>query len=116
MAESEVALLAQEWEYHLRAKNLSPATITSYLDAVTLLDEHLVGEGITEPADIDRRSIEKFVIRQGELVSPGTVLTRFRSIRVFFKWLVDSEELEKSPRRVCGRRASSRVPSAALAR
>jgi site-specific recombinase XerD len=97
MSESELALLADEWEFHLRAKNLSPATVRSYREAVRLLDEHLVASDITNIADIDRRAIEKFLIAQGERVSAGSVLTRFRSLRVFFNWLVESEEIDASP-------------------
>ncbi len=95
---SELALLVEEWEYHLRAKNLSPATVESYLEAAALLDDFLVGMGITDIADIDQRAIEKFLIAQSERLSPGTVLTRFRSLRVLFNWIVsDAEELERSP-------------------
>jgi site-specific recombinase XerD len=95
---SDIALLAQEWEFHLRAKNLSPATIESYTEAVGLLDAFLVGNGVTDLASVERRDIEKFIIWQSERVSPGSVLTRFRSLRVFFNWLTDdAEELERSP-------------------
>jgi site-specific recombinase XerD len=97
MAESELALLVQEWVFSLKAKHLSPATIRSYTDAVRLLDEHLVASGVTEVADIDRQHIEKFLIAQSEQVSSGSVLTRFRSIRVFFNWLVEAEEIAVSP-------------------
>jgi site-specific recombinase XerD len=97
MAESELALLVEEWEYHLRAKNLSRATIDSYLEAAGQLDTFLIGIGITDLAGIDQRAIEKFLIAQSERVSPGSVLTRFRSLRVLFNWLVDQEELERSP-------------------
>jgi len=98
MAESDIALLAQEWEFHLRAKNLSPATIESYMEAVTLLDGFLLSTGVSEVAEIDQRAIEKFLIWQSERVSPGSVLTRFRALRVFFNWLTeDAEELERSP-------------------
>lgn len=97
MAESELSLLVQEWEFHLRAKNLSQATIDSYLDAAARLDTTLVEMGVTDLAGIDQRCIEKFIIGQAERLSPGTVLTRFRSLRVLFNWLVDSEELELSP-------------------
>jgi site-specific recombinase XerD len=97
MSESELALFAEEWEFHLRAKNLSPATIKSYLEAARRLDEFLVEMDVTELHAIDQRCIEKFIISQSEHLSPGTVLTRFRGLRVLFNWLVDSEELDKSP-------------------
>jgi integrase/recombinase XerC len=97
VSESELALLVQEWVFSLKAKHLSPSTIRSYTDSVRLLDEHLVASGVTEVAGIDRQHIEKFLIGQSERVSSGTVLTRFRAIRVFFNWLIDSEEIAVSP-------------------
>lgn len=97
MAESELELLVQEWVFSLQAKHLSPATIRSYTDAVRLLDGHLVASGVTTVADVDRQHIEKFLIGQVERVSSGSVLTRFRSIRVFFNWLVAAEEIAVSP-------------------
>ncbi len=97
VAESELAMLVQEWEYHLRAKNLSPATIDSYREAAALLDAFLVSIDVTDLEGIDQRVIEKFIISQAERVSSGTVLTRFRSLRVLFNWLVDQEEIERSP-------------------
>ncbi len=97
MAESELDLLAQEWQYHLRAKNLSSATIRSYREAVRLLDESLAASGVTEIADVGQRDIEKFIIAQGEKVAAGSVLTRFRSLRVFFNWALEQEIIDKSP-------------------
>jgi site-specific recombinase XerD len=95
--ESELSIIAVEWSYSLRAKNLYPATIRSYLEAARLLDEHLTANGVTELADIRPRDIEKFLIAQSEKVSSGTVLTRFRSLRVLFNWLVEQDEIEHSP-------------------
>jgi site-specific recombinase XerD len=92
--ESALGLAAQEWNFSLLAKNLSPATIRSYLEAVRLLDEQL---GPTEIEDISQRDLEKFVIAQRELHSTGTVLTRFRSLRVFFNWAVAESLIETSP-------------------
>jgi site-specific recombinase XerD len=97
MADSELALLSQEWVFSLKAKHLSPATIRSYTEAVRMLDEHLVASGVTEVAGIDRQHIEKFFISQSERVSSGSVLTRFRSLRVFFNWLLDTDEIAVSP-------------------
>jgi site-specific recombinase XerD len=98
MAESELALLIIDWQISLEARDLSPATIESYTEAATLLDRSLVDNGITDLRDIDRRAIENFIIDQRKKVSPASVLTRFRSIRVLFNWLTnDLEEFEVSP-------------------
>jgi site-specific recombinase XerD len=92
--ESSLANAAQEWTFSLRAKNLSPATIRSYNEAVRLLDEQLDAPEIEA---ITRRDLEKFVIAQGELHSAGTALTRFRSLRVFFNWALEEELIDVSP-------------------
>jgi site-specific recombinase XerD len=92
--ESGLAIIAIEWSYNLRAKNLSPATIRSYLEAVRLLDEQL---GSVDVADVAQRDIEKFVIAPTEKHSTGTVLTRYRALRVFFNWAADEQIVDASP-------------------
>ncbi len=112
VSDSDLGLLVAEWEYHLRARNLSPATIKSYLEAAHLLDDFLVAQGVTDLDAIERRHIEKFLIQQSERLAPGTVLTRFRSLRVLFNWLVDSEEIDRSPMaRMKEPRGEQRPPS-----
>jgi site-specific recombinase XerD len=98
MAESELTLLILDWQISLEARGLSPATIESYTEAATLFDAFLVDRGVTELAEIDRRAVEDFIIDQRKKVSPGSVLTRFRSLRVLFNWLTDDlEEFDRSP-------------------
>jgi hypothetical protein len=41
IAQSALAFTAQEWQYHLRTKNLSPATIRSHFEAERQLDEQI---------------------------------------------------------------------------
>jgi site-specific recombinase XerD len=95
---SDLALLADEWTFNLRARSLSVHTVTSYRTAVQQLDAFLADNGApASVADIDRRDIEKYVIHDGEDHAPGTVLTRFRALRVFFRWLVDEGEIDRSP-------------------
>jgi integrase/recombinase XerC len=47
--------------------------------------------------DVCQRDIEKSVIAQPEEHSVGTVLTRFRSLRVCFNWARDEQIIDASP-------------------
>ena len=60
MSRSELTFLAEQWEFHLRARNLSRQTITSYLEATRLLDASLTAARVDEIADVTQRDIEKF--------------------------------------------------------
>jgi site-specific recombinase XerD len=93
--EAELPRFAQ----HLRAERRSPATIRSYLESARLLGEYLAAKGMptTLPA-IRREHIEAFL---ADLAAagrrPATVALRYRSLRVFFGWLVDEDAIERSP-------------------
>ena len=98
VAASELSLLILDWQISLEARGLSQATIDSYTDAATLFDAFLIDRGVSDLADINGRCIEDFIIEQRMQVSPGSVLTRFRSLRVLFNWLTDDlEEFDVSP-------------------
>jgi site-specific recombinase XerD len=71
--------------------------VRSYLDSANLLVDHLDLSGVTSASSASRLDIEKWLIGMGDVVSPGTVLTRFRAVRVFWNWLVEAEEIERSP-------------------
>ena len=98
MAESELALLVEEWEYHLRAKNLSPRDdrLVPRSGGPTrhLPDRHRYHRSRRYRSACDREVPDRACRNE---FSPGTVLTRFRALRVLFNWLVDQEELERSP-------------------
>lgn len=78
----------------LRARNRSPRTIQSYLEAANLLVAH-VGD-----ADLDsltRSDIESFIEDQLRRHSPSTAAVRFRSVQQLFKWMVAEEVITASP-------------------
>jgi integrase/recombinase XerC len=60
-------------------------------------DAFLADIGITNLDQIKRRDIEKWIVSQADQVSMGTVLTRFRSVRVLFNWCAEQNEIEISP-------------------
>lgn len=91
---AEVAL----WIRHLRAANLSPATITSYSQSVARLVEYLEGRGMPrDVAGIRREHVEAFLEDLLERQSPATASNRYSGLVTFFRWLVDEGELRESP-------------------
>jgi site-specific recombinase XerD len=99
--ESEAPLrgFVRSWIRSLRARNRSERTITSYVEAVTMLDRFLREKGMPRTAEgIRREHIEDFLAHHAETRSPATALTRYHALRAFFRWLVeDAEELQRSP-------------------
>lgn len=90
--------LAREWQRSLEADNKSVNTIRIYLHAVRQLGDWASeqGEGI-DPDTIDRTSIRNFMTHLLGHGSPGNAHTNYRSLRTFFGWLLDEEEIDRSP-------------------
>ena len=84
---------------HLRAGNKSPRTIETYLDAVDLFGRFLVERGMPSAVEAIRREhIEAWLVDLAERgKAPATVSNRYRSLHSFFAWLVDEDELARSP-------------------
>ncbi len=92
------------WARHLRASNLSPNTVRTYLDSVGRLAAFLDDRGM--PADlaaIRREHVESFIEHLLERWRPATAANRFVALKVFFAWA--AEELRGTP----GHRAGARL-------
>jgi site-specific recombinase XerD len=87
-------LLLRSFARSLRARNRSPKTITSYLEAVRLLSEHAQGRDLTS---LRRSDIETFIAAQLDHHRPTTAAVRFRSIQQFYRWALDEELVQASP-------------------
>jgi hypothetical protein len=48
-------------------------------------------------ADVRRRNVEAYIAHLLDRFKPGTAVTRYQDLRVFFGWLVDEEEIPASP-------------------
>jgi site-specific recombinase XerD len=83
---------------HLAARNLSPKTERTYIDAAALFDAFLAREGlpVALPA-IRREHVEAFIADQLDHYRPTTAHNRYRSLQAFFKWAVEEEMIETSP-------------------
>lgn len=98
---------ARRWRRSLSAKNLTDTTIDSYLASVTRLalwSTEIADRAIADPADMTKPDLEDFyawaltrTTRTGRKAKPGAVAKDFRCLRVFFRWLVSTDELDESP-------------------
>lgn len=107
----DIAPLAASWARSLRARNLSQNTQRIYARAANQLREFLLQYEPSEPDarpapsalegkhGIHREHIEAYVAHLIEETSPGNAHQHFRSLKTFFNWLVDEEEMDRSPMR-----------------
>ncbi|MBD2894786.1 Tyrosine recombinase XerC [Actinomadura sp. RB99] len=83
----------------LRAAQKAPRTIEIYGQAVRFFSEWLASKGT--PATVDALTKENladwFAHLADEGQSENTILTRYRSMRRFVRWLIAEEEIEGNP-------------------
>ncbi len=91
--------LRGSWERALRARNRAPRTIASYLDALDKLADFVEASGMPAAVTaIKREHIEAFLVALVERgLKASSVAVAYRSIRPFFRWLVDEDEIARSP-------------------
>ena len=94
----ELSALLPSWTLSLRATRRSPKTIKNYLDAGEQLLAFLQARAMpTTVRSIRREHVESFLVDLGERRSPSTVATRYRGLQQLFKWLLEEEEIDRSP-------------------
>jgi len=89
--------LARSFERHLRAERKSPRTIETYLEAVQLLSTFLRQRDGRPLTEVRREDVEAFLVSLHERCTPATVANRYRSLRRFYGWLEEEEEIPVSP-------------------
>ncbi|CAN5288109.1 tyrosine recombinase XerC [soil metagenome] len=90
--------LAPSFARSLRAQNRSPKTVTTYGEAVNGLAAFLESAGMpTEVSKIRREHVEAYTEHLLGRWKPTTAANRYKSLRVFFRWLVDEGEIPESP-------------------
>jgi site-specific recombinase XerD len=98
LAADDLRGLLPDWRTHLRARNIAPATIKSYLTVGSNLVTYLVGKGMpTSASGVHREHLEAFLADLSERVSPATVARHYRSLQQLFRWLVEDGEIPSSP-------------------
>jgi site-specific recombinase XerD len=89
---------AASFHRHIRAENLSPQTVTTYMQSVSRLSEYLEAAGMpTDVANIRREHLESFLEDLLRRFTPATARNRYSGLRAFFKWLADEGEIRESP-------------------
>jgi len=89
--------LARSFERHLRAENKAERTIHTYLEALGQLAAHLQAAERDGLASARTEDIEEFLGALLVRCKPGTAANRYRSLRVFYRWLEDEGEIPASP-------------------
>ncbi len=99
LAPGDLRALLASWQRSLRARRLSPKTISSYLDSAHQLADFLVATGMpTDVAAIRREHVETFLVHLEDTGrGPETVATRYRCLAQVFKWLLEEGEIDRSP-------------------
>ena len=86
------------WVLHLKSEHRAERTISTYLNALRRLDEFLADRGMPrELRAVRREHLEAWIADMLERNQAGTVSIAFRSVRPFFRWLVDEDEIDRSP-------------------
>jgi site-specific recombinase XerD len=84
---------------HLRAEGKSDRTQRVYLDALARLDRFLGANGMPRTlTGVRREHIESWINHEQDRGSaPASVSLWFRAVRPFWRWLVDEDEINRSP-------------------
>jgi site-specific recombinase XerD len=89
---------AASWRRSLKAQNRSPRTIEAYLLAVDQFTAWLVEHNCpVEVGRIERVHVEGFISHMLDTRASATAKQRYMSLRGFFGWLIDEEEIDTSP-------------------
>lgn len=112
LAVDDLQTLLPDWRIHLKARNLSPGTVNTYLRDGEQLAEFLVRSGMpTAVGDIGREHIEMYLVDLSERtarrkdpatgkpakVSAAYVNKQYRSLQQLFKWLHEDGEITTDP-------------------
>jgi len=83
---------------HLRAANLSPKTVRTYLEATDRLTAFLVATGRpTRTEALRREDLEAFIEDLLARHSPATAHNRYAGLQAFFRWALEEDLIEVSP-------------------
>lgn len=99
------ASFVYDWERSLRAGNYPETTRYNYVLAVTQLAKYLADHAIElanpaaidDPTDVERGHVEAFQAWIIATRSASTGVNKRKGLQQFFKWLVEEEELHRSP-------------------
>jgi Phage integrase, N-terminal SAM-like domain len=96
MDRTTLSPLLRSFERHLRAENRSVNTVESYLESVRQAERYLTTHGRTL-LDARRGDLEAFLAELLTRRAPGTVATRYKVLRLLYRWLEEEGEIESDP-------------------
>jgi site-specific recombinase XerD len=82
------------WQRSLRARRRSPRTIESYVETVRQFATWADLDDVTEATPA---LVEGWLVHLLETRSAATGALRYRSLKVFYNWLLVEEEIDRSP-------------------
>src|SRR3954452_14475905 len=90
--------LIRDFVRHLKGTNRAPNTQTIYRRAATGLVAFLEQtDELPTPDGLTRRHVENYMAHLIETRSASTANVVYRALQQFMKWLLDEEELDRSP-------------------
>lgn len=109
----DIAPLASSWTRSLKARDVSKNTLRIYGQATSQLRQFLLtyepdgedSDARPTPTELEgdrgihREHIEIHITRLRQRTSAGNAHQHFRSLKTFFNWLVEEEEMDRSPMR-----------------
>lgn len=84
-------MIQRAYIFHLRARNLSPATVKATEEYVRPFI------ALHDPLTATRRDIETYLGDMSERCKPSTVWTAWRHLKGFFKWLHAEGDISVDP-------------------
>lgn len=107
----DIGPLLASWQRSLRARNLSPQTLKTYNIAGQRMRAFLLAyqpededarpapDSLDGDTGIHREHLDAWILHETQTTSAASANVRFRPMKTFFNWLVDEEEMERSPMR-----------------
>ncbi|MEU8136036.1 tyrosine-type recombinase/integrase [Streptodolium elevatio] len=99
--------LIKSWRRSLVARNLTPGTVVGYVQAAYGFRDFLLSYEPATPEemrpapehleDLHREHVEAWVSAKLESLAESTTSLHLSQLKVFLNWLVEEEELERSP-------------------
>ncbi|MFL6072846.1 MAG: tyrosine-type recombinase/integrase, partial [Mycobacteriales bacterium] len=98
MPDSPMELLLRSWQRALRARGLSPDTLSGYTDTVNNFRRWRVKEELPlDPQATTRDEIIDWTTWLLETRAAGTAEARFTGLKAFFTWLAAEGEITANP-------------------
>ncbi len=87
----------KDFEFHIRAKNLSPKTISVYGERLGYFYKYIKAQGIAFK-DVDKHTIQDYILYQKDRgLKDISINGQILVLRIFFKYLFEEEIIDSNP-------------------